>query len=173
MKSCEVRWVSKVSRSVAEAEREPRLFGPDASGSTLYHCSHGAASPQASQKENSDWAQTIIYTTVSYTPAWHLPRLLKVNRTASQRAAHISWGRCILHSTCGLGGGREFSYLLSFIHRGLQLPLTHMWQLFCVLQSHPKHFSYIGHVNVLCLPTSLEPTVIIFCVTDKKPPLLS
>lgn len=31
------------------------------------------------------------YTTVSYTSVGHLPRLFKVNRTASRRAAHISW----------------------------------------------------------------------------------
>lgn len=116
------------------------------------------------------------YITISITPVWHLHRLFKVKQTVCQCAVRISWilGGHILHRTCGLWGRREFSYLLSFIHRGLVLLLTHRWQLFFFIPIAYKAFSWIGHVNVFCLPTSSESTVIIFCLADKgQNPLLS
>lgn len=146
MKSLEEQQVSKVRGSTWEAKREPRPCGPDMGGSTLKHniFSQGCFSPgfQPRRAAMQHILSFTSYITVSYTPVWHLHRLPKAKQAACQWAVSTSWilGGCILHPTCKLWGRREFSYLSSFIHRGLELLLTHTWQLFCLVLSHPKHF---------------------------------
>lgn len=138
MKSWEVKRISRVNRSATEAERELLPFGPDMSGlqcNTIL-LSQGCLSPGFVQRRSV--IERVLsftpYTAVYHTPEWCLPRLFKVIWRVSQRSAHInqSLRGCILHSTCGLWGRREFSYLLPFIHRDLELLLTHTF--LCTLE---------------------------------------